>query len=160
MSTDIPQPMPPNQQPKTVEGTARSFFKAGMGVMLGNFHHAMKSNQRNVDRLQDKLEGKCHKSGEPSKGGTDDMRIDSDDIHYHIANQQPKSSPFSSLLKIGLGAAALGTGIGVPLALPSILSGIGEIMNRPAAVQPAETKPDAPTVSVGGKEYELSLEPE
>lgn len=89
----------------------------------------------------------------------DTIQFDCKTEHHHHAI--PPVSPISSLLKIGLGAAAIGTGIGVPFALPSILSGIGEMMNLPGVVQQSvEPKPDAPVVNIGGKEYELSLEPE
>lgn len=68
-----------------------------------------------------------------------------------------KSSVMPSLLKVGVGAALLATGAGLPFAIPVITSGIGGLF-KPAAVAPAE--PAQPgTVTINGHEYELGLEP-
>lgn len=148
------------KQAKTIEGTAASFYKGGMGLALQNFQRMFQVNDWNVKRFQDKCDGKEPGSDEGDKTATDDpMRIDSDDINYHFHTQTPwvpkPVAPLgSSLLKIGVGAALAGTGIGLPLALPSIISGIGELM-KPAATAP--TNPGTPSINLGGRDYELRL---
>lgn len=72
----------------------------------------------------------------------------------------PKPSIIPSLLKIGLGAVMAGTGVGLPFALPSIISGVGGLFSRtePAAVSQPATSSGNPSVIINGEAYELSLE--
>lgn len=89
----------------------------------------------------------------------DDTRINCPEIHNHYGKTPaPTASPGLSAAKIALGAVLAGTGIGAGIGIPLALSGV--LDSAPAVVQPAEPKSDAPTVNIGGKEYELSLEPE
>jgi hypothetical protein len=135
-----------------------------MGLRLKNLGKVFQFNDRNTEVLMKLREGKD--PSEPDDAAeADDMRIDSDNIQNHYHYQQPwvpkPASPIaplgSSLLKIGLGAALAGTGVGGMLALPSIISGVSDLM-KPAAVAPAEPgAQDAPTINIGGTEYQLNL---
>lgn len=151
------------KQSKTVDGTARSFFKGGMGIALQNLQKMTAIGHRNAERVMNKADEAAGTS--TAKPEADDMRIDSDDIQYHMhmvsGDAKPKASatsPLMGLAKIGVGAAMAGTGVGLLFALPGIISGISDLMKPPAAVQPADLKPtDTPTLNIGGQEYELQL---
>lgn len=152
-----PEPTPEivQQQSKTIDGTARSFFKGGMGIALNNLAKMSSLGHRNAERLMGKADARA---GVGSNSVSDDMRIDSDDIHYHIQTPKPPSM-IGSAMKIGAGALLAGTGVGAAFALPTIASGVMELLKPAAAVKPAEAKPetDAPTVTIGGQEYQLEL---
>ena len=89
-------------------------------------------------------------------GGESDMRVDSDDIHYHFVTppatssspNSTQSSLLSGLLKAGAGIALAGTGIGIPVgisAIPDILKAIGQ--SQPAVISAPQgdtSKPVAP----------------
>lgn len=149
------------QQPKTVDGTARSFFKGGMGLVLQNMQHMLRVNQRNVDRFQAKLaRGIRGSDGVPEPDHTDDaMRIDSDDIHNHYHQQREGMGTLAKLAAIALAA----TGIGVPASiaatqLPVILELFRD--NKASIATPEQEIPDEPSLNINGKDYELSLDPE
>lgn len=69
-----------------------------------------------------------------------------------------KPSILPSLLKIGLGAVMAGTGVGLPFALPSIISGVGGLFSRAEPAQQPATGSGNPAVIINGEAYELSLE--
>lgn len=98
----------------------------------------------------------------------DDTRINCPEIHNHYGDKAAAapvasgvaSSLLPSLLKIGVGAALAGTGIGLPFALPSIISGIGDLMKTETpAVAPADPG-GAGVINVNGHDYQLNLEDE
>lgn len=172
MSTGTAEQVPDlaQKQEKTIERTARSFFKGGMGLVLKNFQSTLNLGQRNANRFMSSVESRDAK-GQPKAGGIteptkseDDMRIDSDDIHYHLmpSESAPAPSAGGTLAKLA-GTALLATGIGAPLGIglmmaPEIIRAWnGSQTPAVAPVTPTESK--AGTVTIGGHEYELGLEP-
>lgn len=155
MTPQDPVPDLVQQQSKTVDGTARSFFKGGMAIGLANLAKMSSLGHRNAERLMCKADERAGIKGTSSP--SDDMRIDSDDIHYHI---QPAEKPslLASAFKIGAGVLLAGTGIGSAVAIPTIASGVMDMLKPPAATSRAETpKADVPTVTIGGQDYQLEL---
>jgi len=108
------QPWLVRKQKKSVNDTAHSFYKAGMGLIVQNTANAYALTKRISDRFQNKLDGKPE-LGSTAAGGAEDMRIDSDDIHYHVGTPSSGGSMAGNLAKAALGAGLLATGIGAPI---------------------------------------------
>lgn len=130
-----------------------------MALGLQNLSHALRVNQRNVDRFQNRIDGVPSAQGAVT--GAEEMRIDSDDIHNHYHQQREGMNSLAKVAAIALAA----TGVGIPasiaaLQLPEILAQFFPTTEPPAAVAPAEPKSEAPVVNIGGQEYELRLEPD
>ena len=108
------QPWLVRKQKKSVTDTAHSFYKAGMGLIVQNTANAYAVTKRISDRFQNKLDGKAE-LGSSAASGAKDMRIDSDDIHYHVHSPTTSGGSGGALMKGLLGAGLLATGIGAPL---------------------------------------------
>ena len=107
------QPWLVRKQKKSTTDTAHSFYKAGMGLTVQSTANAYALAKRISDRFQNKLDGKPE-LGSTAAGGAEDMRIDSDDIHYHVGTPA-SGSMAGTLAKAALGAGLLATGIGAPI---------------------------------------------
>lgn len=122
-------------------------------------------NKRNNNRYMNVMEGKDPATAPVPQD--DAMRVDSDDVAYNYymttsmpsSNPAPATSPLMGLAKTALIASGIGIPAVVGLAMaPSIIDALNG--TTPAAVAPADPKTDAPTLNIGGIEYELSLEPD
>lgn len=96
------------------------FEKAIQALRIQNLSEAFKLNSANARRML-----KEHGASVAEDGG-DEMRIDSDDVHYHY--HQPKPDTLTPLLKLA-GAALIASGVGAPLGiaawkLPDILQAL------------------------------------
>lgn len=158
---DIPPPEPAEQQAKSVDGTARSFFKGGMGVALQNFQRMTNIGHRNATRLLNKADGKA--GTESGSQVSDDMRIDSDDIHNHYHQQREGMSSLAKLAALAMVATPLGIAAWNLPAIVGVLSaGAAPAVKPPVKVEPKdETEPEPkPSVQLNGRRYKLRLKPE
>lgn len=144
---------------KSLTQSTESIYKGVQALGLRNLDHAFRFNDRNVDNL---LKRRASETGVAETATeADDMRIDSDDIHNHYYQQKEGMSSLAKLVAVGLAA----TGFGIPASiaawnLPSILGAKDTATStvQTPAVDEGESD-QTPVINIGGKEYELGLEP-
>jgi hypothetical protein len=156
-------PVPPIAKPgvKSLLQSTESLYKGVQGIQLRNLNKAMQFNDRNAEVLMRLREGR-----DPTEAPADDeMRIDSDNVQNHYHMEKEGLSALGKLVALGV----LALGIAIPggaliWKLPSIIAavkGVKEVVKPPTespATAPAEPPANAaPSINIGGKEYELRL---